>query len=894
MRKNRSGIEPDHDSPMSTSRPIHVLHVDDDRGFTDMVAKFLEREDGQLTVHTAASASDALERLGRTRVDCVVSDYDMPGKNGIEFLSDVRESYPDLPFILFTGKGSEEIASDAISAGVTDYLQKEGGTGQYTLLAHRVTNAVAQHRSQREVEASQERLSLFFDQSPLGAIEWNEELEVTRINETAESILGYDAGELVGSSWKRLVPEAERDDVAAVFSELLKDATAYDTELENVTADGDRIVCEWHHRVVRNELGDVVTLFSKFQDVTERVQRQEKLARERAFTEQALDTLDDLFYVIDADGSLSRWNRRLAEATGYADSELSGLDALELFPEDERPRIADAIDRTMDTGDATVEADLLTAAGGRIPHEFVGTRLTDPHGDFLGLVGVGRDLSERKEREAKLEFVRDLLARTERIADVGGWEIDTATEEVFWTDHLFDMLGIEDDEEPPLEEALDVYVEADRPRVAAAVEDALDAGESFDVEARYRQSDGGTRRFRIEGEPVVEDGEVTTIRGAVQDITDRRERERVLREMHDIISNRDRSFEGQVRALLELGRAELDTQFGTLSRIRDDEYIFEVVAADDDSVQAGDVVPVSATNCEIVASTEETLVLGDIERDAPAETDRAGFTDWGVSCYIGAPVFVDDGVYGTFCFYGTEPRRGQFSEWEETLVDLMSRWVSYELQRQQANERLSEQNEQLEQFASVVSHDLRNPLNVAEGNLELARKERDSDLLAEVERAHSRMHVLIDDFLTLAREGDDVGEMEEIDLAAVVENCWGTVDTADATLRTETDARIRADRSRLKQLLENLVRNAVEHGGEAVTVTVGDLPDGFYVADDGPGIPEDEREKVFDLGHSTTTDGTGFGLSIAKQIADAHGWAIDLATSADGGLRVEITGVDVC
>ncbi|WP_121820589.1 PAS domain S-box protein [Halostella salina] len=878
---------------MSTNTPIHVLHVDDDRGFTDMVAKFLEREDEQLTVHTATTAAEGLERLDRRDIDCVVSDYDMPDRNGIELLNEVRDSHPDLPFILFTGKGSEEIASDAISAGVTDYLQKEGGTGQYTLLAHRIPNAVAQYQSQREIEASQERLSLFFDQSPLGAIEWTDELEVSRINGTAESILGYDEDELVGSSWERLVPESGHDDIATVFTDLLGDATAYDTEQETLTGDGERIICEWHHRVVRNELGDVVTMFSKFQDVTERVQRQEKLARERAFTEQALDTLDDLFYVIDADGTLSRWNQRLAEITGYTDTELAGLDALELFPEDERSRVAEAIDRTMNTGSAMVEADLLTASGGRVPHELVGKRLTDPHGDFLGLVGVGRDLSDRKERQAELEFIRDLLARTERIADVGGWEIDTATEEVYWTDHLFDMLGAEYDEEPPLEEALDFYVEEDRQRVAAAVEAALDAEESFDVEARYRRSDSGDRWFRIQGEPVVEDGEVVTIRGAVQDISDRRQRERVLREMHDIISNRDRSFEEQVRALLELGRTELDTQFGTLSRIRDDEYIFEIVAADDDSVRAGDVVPVSATNCEIVASTEETLVLGDIERDAPEETHRAGFSEWGVSCYIGAPVYADDGVYGTFCFYGTEPRNGQFSEWEETLVDLMSRWVSYELQRQQANERLSEQNEQLEQFASVVSHDLRNPLNVAEGNLKLAREECDSDHLAEVERAHARMRVLIEDILTLARDEDTVGEIEAIDLGALVESCWQTVETAEATLRTETDARVRADRSRLKQLLENLVRNAVEHGGDEVTITVGDLADGFYVADDGPGIPEDEREEVFDLGYSTTTDGTGFGLSIAKQVADAHGWAIDLATSADGGARIEVTGVAV-
>lgn len=437
---------------MSTSTPIRVLHVDDEPALAEMVAEFLVREDDQLEITTATTASDGLTHLKETQFDCIVSDYDMPGQNGIQFLNAVRDTHPDLPFILFTGKGSEEIASDAISAGVTDYLQKKGGTSQYTLLAHRITNAVTQYHSKREIEASQERLSLFFEQSPLGAIEWTADFDIARINDTAEDILGYNETELVGCSWKRLVPDSQQDNVADVFSNLLTDSTAYDFEQETVTKDDDRIVCEWHHRVVRNELGDIVTMFSKFQDVTDRVQHEQKLAKERAFTEQALDTLDDVFYVIDADGTLTRWNDRIVEITGYSNVELDGLHVHKLFPEDEHSRIEDAITTVLDTGDATIEADVLTESGERVPYELTGKRLTDSHGEFLGVVGVGRDLSERKQREAELQFIHDLLDRTERIADVGGWQINTDSDEVFWTEHLFDMLGVEYEDAPTLEE----------------------------------------------------------------------------------------------------------------------------------------------------------------------------------------------------------------------------------------------------------------------------------------------------------------------------------------------------------------------------------------------------------------------------------------------------------
>lgn len=391
---------------------------------------------------------------------------------------------------------------------------------------------------------------------------------------------------------------------------------------------------------------------------------------------------------------------------------------------------------------------------------------------------------------------------------------------------------------------------------------------------------------------VVDTGGERCFDALVQDITDRRRREDVLREMHTIISARDQTFEEQVQALLELGRAELGTEYGTLSEIRGDDYVFKIVAADDDGIQAGDVVPVSATNCEIAASSEQTLVLGDVERDAPEETDRTGYTEWGISCYIGAPVMIDDDVYGTFCFYDTDPRSGQFSTWEVTLVDLMSRWVGYELQRHRANERLRRKNEQLEEFASIVSHDLRNPLNVAEGRLELAMEECQNEHLETVMRAHDRMEALIDDLLELALAGQQVGETEVVDPSVFRDSWWQNVDTANATLDVDLERKIRADPGRLQQLFENLVRNAIEHGGRDVTVTLGELADGFYIEDDGPGIPPDKRDNVLKAGYSTADKGTGFGLRIVEQVVEAHGWDLAVTESAQGGARFEITGVE--
>jgi len=205
---------------------------------------------------------------------------------------------------------------------------------------------------------------------------------------------------------------------------------------------------------------------------------------------------------------------------------------------------------------------------------------------------------------------------------------------------------------------------------------------------------------------------------------------------------------------------------------------------------------------------------------------------------------------------------------------------------------LARENDRLEAFAGVVSHDLRNPLNVAQGRVELAREEYECDHLEAAQHAHERMETLIEDLLMLARYGEAVTDPESVALAEVVECCWTNVPTENATLVVDVEGSIKADPNRLQQLLENLFRNAIEHGGDDVTVRVGDLTSGFYVEDDGPGIPADARDDVFTAGYSTSHDGAGFGLNIVQEIVEAHGWAVSVTAGTEGGARFEITGCD--
>ncbi len=207
---------------------------------------------------------------------------------------------------------------------------------------------------------------------------------------------------------------------------------------------------------------------------------------------------------------------------------------------------------------------------------------------------------------------------------------------------------------------------------------------------------------------------------------------------------------------------------------------------------------------------------------------------------------------------------------------------------------LRRERDRLDEFASVVSHDLRNPLNVAQGNLEVATDTADpatrAESIAAASDALDRMTELLDDLLSLAQQGDTVDSREAVSLRAVAESAWENVAAAEATLTVTASGMVLADPTRLKGVFENLYQNAVDHAGPAVTVTVGDLEDGdgFYVEDDGPGVDPADRTSVFERGYTTDTEGTGYGLAIVEQIVVAHGWKIDLAEATTGGARFEI------
>jgi PAS domain S-box-containing protein len=729
--------------------PVRVLHVDDNADFADLTTTILEREDDRFVTETATSATEALNHISERQFDCIVSDYDMPDQNGIEFLRAVRETCPDLPFILYTGKGSEEVASEAISAGVTDYLQKGTGTSQYTVLANRIQNAVSARRSAITAERRRHRFEQILKTVPGCVVQLDADGQFVFANERAEEVLGLESDEVT-------------------------DRTYNDPRWELQDPHGDPI----------------------------------------------------------PDGELPF--RRIRE-TG-------------------EPVYAERL--TIQWPDGTRKLLLVN-----------GAPVSDENGAFESAVFSLADITDQQERQQELDRTRRRLELALETTDTGVYDWDMETDEVTWNDSLERVMGLEPGEfEGTFEAFINRVHPDDRPRVHDRIEQAIETESMYRAEFRMQKADGDHQWVEVRGR-VVRDGDGSRMVGVHHDITEQKVRETTL--------DRQRSLlEAQQEAMID-GLLVVDEHGDIISY--NDRFV-ELWGIPDTVIEQGDEEPALDWVMDRLANPETFRVKVRNLYENPERTsrDEIDLADGRVFDRYTAPVVGDDGTH-----YGRL--------W--TFRDIT--------QRKDRETELERQNERLEEFTSVASHDLRNPLHTARGRLELATAECDSDHLTSVADAHDRMESIIDGLLWLAREGRDIGTTERVDLTEVVERTWAMTGAGvgAAALSIEADGQrglrhITADKDRLKRLLENVFRNAIEHGGENVTVRVGPLENGFYVADDGPGIPESEHDAVFDAGDSSVNRGTGFGLSIVKRIAEGHGWTVRTTTGAAGGVRIAFTGIE--
>lgn len=626
---------------------VRVLYVRRESELGCTMPERLEQANDRLQITTVTGVEPALQALGERIYDCLVSEYKLPDGNALELFDQVRNNYSGLPFILFTDHGDKSVITDAITAGVTDCVQKALGPAQHKILANRINNAVSAHRTAMETDRERHRFEQVVKTTPSCVVQLDRSGQFIFANDRAETVLGLEQTEL-------------------------KDRTYSDPEWDIKDLDG-------------NPIPDSELPFARVLHTGESVR--------------------DIQHTI-------RWpdgRERVLSVSG-----------------------APVID------EKSVESVVFSL-----------TDVTDQHRHEQGLKRLHRATRELYDAGSKQEVA----------------EIASDTADVILD---FDLNGIH----------------------------------------LYNEQAGGLKP------------------AAVSERTQRVVDELVTFD-HGIAWEAFQS--GEVR------------QYGD---IRNADEIYD------------------------------------------PETDfRSG-------------LYLPLGEYGILL--ANSIKSNDFDEVDVSLGQLLAENTKSALDRvergallRERTQKLTKQNQQLDEFARTITHDLRNPMQVLRGTLDGVRQTTDIDHLDRGYRALDRMETLIDDVLALAQQGQLIDETETVSLAALAHECWDVLETDEAELVVEEDIQFEADPGRVRQIFENLFANSVTHAGDDVTVTVDTLPDGFSVGDDGPGIDPIERDQIFTDGYTSTGEGTGFGLAIVKQIADAHGWTADVTQSPSGGTQIELRGVGI-
>lgn len=344
-----------------------------------------------------------------------------------------------------------------------------------------------------------------------------------------------------------------------------------------------------------------------------------------------------------------------------------------------------------------------------------------------------------------------------------------------------------------------------------------------------------------------------------------------FRDLYELGADPSLSLAEKIEHTVAVGRERLDVQHGLLTFTGRGEYEIVESTITDGLYESGTVHDLAETYCRHVVGDRKLLAISDVEDSAYSDDKAADIT--GAKCYIGAPLTVDGETFGTLCYSGDDPRERAFTEDETRFVEVLSRWISRELEREKHHAALESQSERLNELVGVLAHDIRGPLTAARGYTELVAETVPETEAAELQTALDsldQMEGLITDALSMARQGADVGEREPVELGAVARSAWDTVDQAGNTLLVENDRTVAADRTLLERLFEHLFRNIDDRCPKDVSVTVRGTDDGFSVADDGPGMSPELAESLF--GGAVGDRRIRLDLLIVERVVSGHGW----------------------
>ncbi|MFW5933043.1 MAG: PAS domain S-box protein [Candidatus Hadarchaeota archaeon] len=1086
---------------------MKVLQVDDEPDILNQTKIYLERDGGDLSVDTAISVKEALKILDEEKYDCIISDYQMPEMDGLDFLEKIRdEKNSDIPFIVFTGKGREEVAVRALNLGADRYLQKGGDPRtQYGVLREAIVGEVRERERKRElrryksavrassdsiymldrdlsyvfandehlrrlkeggvlpeegsesivgrnyeemhskeefeavkgkvkevmksgkpqrgvfysrnrdrysdrtyspirdfdfeglagviivskditdlkkkdemVRESEERYRRLFETAQDGMLIVDVETgEIEDANPFIQEILGYSKEELIGKELWEIGPFGKIAENRERFQELVEEGYIRYEDLPLRTKEGEDVPVEFVSNTY--EAGGQEVLQCNVREISKRKESERKLRRERRRFEEIFNNANDAIYLHELEengmpGNFVEVNKVACEMLGYSENEFMEMSPLDIDSSDKLDELPGIMEELSKEGDLRFEMIHETKDGKEIPveihshlfelegsemvlslardiserketeeilkrykmavegssdlmaacdrsyrytfanevyreyhgldsEEIIGRKLRDvlgpdsfeknvrpnvdsclngerveyemerehpelgvrtldifyyplrvEEGEIRGAVAVMRDITERKRREKKLRESERRLKKSQRVAKVGSWDIDLDTGNLAWSDETYRIFGVPEGDPVDYEKLLDLVHPEDEDYLKEKWNEALETGK-YDIEHRILV-DGETKWVRERAEVRFdEEGEPVEVIGSVQDITERKESEKKLRFQAQLLDQ----VENAVIA------TDLDGKITYWNEKAEELYGWSEEEVIGENIL--DVTPsmVSKENAENIME----MLVGGERWSGEFQVQRKDGTEF-PAIVTDSPIYDEDG----------------------NLIGIVG--VTMDItERKEAEER--------ERFLhSLLRHDVRNKSQLVEGYLELAEDfdipPKLGEYLEKARRATEEGIEIIEKVRALRRieeEDFDAVEIDSIVREVVEEN---RASAREKGMEIEVDCphfgcKVQGG-SLLEELFSNLIGNSIKHSdGSLMRIGGRELQDTLVciVEDDGKGVPDEIKERVFDRGFKRgEAAGSGLGLYLAKNIVESYGGKLEVADSELGGAKFDV------
>ena len=839
----------------STGKKIRVLHVDDEPALLKVAKQCLEMQ-GPFRVDTASSVEEALAKLEKERYDAVVSDYQMPGKDGLEFLKELRESGNSVPFIMFTGKGREEVAIRALNLGANQYLNKTGETETvYTELAHTVTELAKTKKAEELLRLSEERYRNLFENAKDVIILFDLKGNVTSANKGAEKY-GFNKNGMFGKNMLKFVSKRYWPKLLKDIAQIALGKTA-EGRIEIHTPKGDKIA-EYRSNPIFSD-NKVVGIQTILEDISERKKAEETLRESEEKYRNLFESAMDAIVTLDLKGSITAVNSSVLRF-GYEKEDLVGKNILDFVSKEYWPAVMRDFSKVAQGEPAKNEVELAVPTG-KILVEYHAGAIAKENNVAGVLINI-RDVTERKKSEELLreseERFRGLFESIQDPVGIfvgkGGHLIDYNT--------AFKKSSGYTDEELQGKVFLDFVHPDDRAMVLEKYQTEYSEDEfPMIYEIRGVNKKGECIPLELSVSTYKKKGKVIGIEVIHRDLTERKKAEMSLRESQG-------RFEG-----LFQGNPEAAAYLGPDYRIQDVnprfEKLFGYSLEEVNSKHINDVV-VPDDRREEGETLDRDARKGYVYRNTVRRKKDGSLVQVSVSA---APIANESGVTGIVAMY-------------KDISDLKN-----------AEKRMDVMNEKLRVVGGLTRHDIRNKLAAVAGSAYLLRKRfagepNAIECLESIETAVRESERIFD--FASAYEKLGVEQLVYVDAKKILEEAIVLFpDLKGIRIVNDCDGLTLLADSLLRQLFYNLIDNSLKYGQKATQIRIHyekthDNELRLAYEDDGIGISKDAKPKLFNEGF-TTGKGSGHGLYLIRKMMDVYGWTIDETGEPGKGARFTIS-----